>query len=485
MNQINTDQANEMGEKTILRLLIKFSLPSIAGMSVQALYYTADRIFIGQALGPLGIAGMTVSFPITMIGFGLMMLIGTGGTALISIGLGEQDIDRAEKVLGISIVLFVCSSLTFTIMGSIFLDPLLTLVGASETILPYARDYVQIMLFGTVFTGLGFGMNNFLRGEGNPRVAMAIMMIGAVLNIILDAIFILGFQMGMRGAAIAAIIAQSSSSAMVLYYFMSGKSLLKIHLKNLKPQWDIIRRILAIGLAPFAMMLVDSVMSTIWNRQLGAYGGDLAISVMGIISSINMFFMMPLFGLSQGSQPLLGFNYGARKIDRVKKTLLLTTIVAITISGVGFLVTVSFPIELIRIFNRDSETLIELGVGAMRIYFLSLPFMGYSIIASNYFQAVGKAKQAIFLILARSVLLQIPAILILPHFMGLNGVWLSSPLSMIGATLLTGVWQWFEMRSLNRQQAHLNAEESFIASQASLSSFPQTIQSNKNPGGSN
>ena len=371
MNAIKTDQANQMGESTILRLLIKFSLPSIAGMSVQALYYTADRIFIGHALGPLGIAGMTVSFPITMVGFGLMMLIGTGGTALISLGLGEKNTDRAEKVLGISIVLFICSSLLFTIGGLIFLEPLLTLVGASEIILPYARDYVQIMLLGTVFTGLGFGMNNFIRGEGNPRVAMVIMMIGAVLNIILDAIFILGFQMGMKGAAIAAIIAQSSSSAMVLYYFISGNSLLRIRLKNFKPQWDIIRRILAIGLAPFAMMLIDSVMSAIWNRQLGTHGGDLAISVMGIISSINMFFMMPLFGLSQGSQPLLGFNYGAHKIDRVKRTLLLTIFIATTISVLGFLITLSFPIELIRIFNRDSEALSNSGsVRCASIFYL-------------------------------------------------------------------------------------------------------------------
>ncbi|MEE8399352.1 MAG: MATE family efflux transporter [Desulfobacterales bacterium] len=463
MKDIDSDQANQMGEKTILRLLIQFSLPTIAGMSVQAIYYTADRIFIGHALGPLGIAGLTVSFPITMIGFGLMMLIGTGGTALISLGLGEKNIERAEKVLGISIVLFVCSSLIFTLVGSIFLDPLLVFVGASETILPYARDYVQIMLLGTVFTGLGFGMNNFLRGEGNPRVAMIIMVIGAVLNIILDAVFILGFRMGMRGAAIAALIAQSASSAMVLYYYISGKSLLKIHLENLKPQWDIVRRILAIGFAPFSMMLMDSVMSTIWNRQLGTFGGDLAISVMGIVSSINMFFMFPLFGLSQGSQPLLGFNYGARKIDRVKKTLLLTIIVATTISVVGFLVTLSFPIQLIRIFNRDSEILIELGTGAMRIYFLSLPFMGYSIVASNYFQAVGKARQALFLILARSALLQLPVILILPNFMGLNGVWMSAPVSMIGATLLTGIWQWFEMKSLNRTQADLDPGETFVA----------------------
>jgi putative MATE family efflux protein len=466
MKPISSDQANQMGEKTILRLLIQFSLPSIAGMSMQALYYTADRIFLGHALGPIGIAAITVSFPTTMIGFGLMMLIGTGGTALISLGLGEQNTDSAEKVLGISVLLFVCSSLIYTLGGSIFLSPLLTFVGASETILPYARDYLQIMLLGTVFTGLGFGMNNFLRGEGNPRIAMVIMVIGAVLNIILDAVFILGFQMGMRGAAVAAILAQSSSTAMVLYYFMSGRSLLKIHLKNLRPQWDIIRKILAIGLAPFAMMLIDSVMTTIWNRQLGTYGGDMAISVMGIIASINMFFMMPLFGLSQGSQPLLGYNYGARKIDRVKRTLLLTIAVAAAISVFGFLMTLSFPVELIRIFNRDSEALIELGVDAMRIYFLSLPFMGYSIIASNYFQAVGKAKQAIILIISRSALLQIPAILILPHFMGLKGVWLSSPLSMVGATVLTGAWQCFEMRSLNRMKAHLAAGDPTVPGKA-------------------
>lgn len=458
-----TDQAQQMGEKTILRLLTKFSLPSIAGMLVQAVYYTADRIFIGQALGPLGLAGMTVSFPITMVGFGLMMLVSTGGTALVSIRLGEQDIDQAERVLGISVLLLVCCSLAFTFVGLAFLDPMLILVGASDTVLPYAREYVQIMLMGTVFTGLSFGMNGFLRGEGNPRVAMIIMMAGAVLNIILDAVFIFQCGMGMKGAAIAAIISQTVSSTLALYYFFSGKSLLRIRYGNLRFRSDIVRRILAVGAAPFAMMLIDSVMSSIWNRQLGSYGGDLAISVMGVISAVSLFFGMPLFGLSQGSQPLLGFNYGAQKIDRVKRTLLLSIGIATAISVGGFLVAFSFPVELIRIFNRDSEALVELGVGAMRIFFLSLPFMGYSTIASNYFQAVGKAKQAVFLILARTALLQLPAILILPHFMGLEGVWLSSPLSMAGAALLTGVWQWFEMRDLNRKKQITESESALAA----------------------
>jgi len=455
MAQRNTDQARQMGEKPVLGLLAKFSLPSITGMSVQALYYAADRIFIGRALGPLGIAGMTVSFPVTMVGFGLMMLIGTGGTALVSIRLGEEKTDQAEKVLGISILLFVCSSLVFAAIGIVFLDPLLTLAGATEAILPYAREYLQIMLPGTVFTGLGFGMNGFLRGEGNPKGAMVIMIIGAVLNIILDAVFIFGFGMGMRGVAIAAVLAQASSSALAFRYFVSGRSLLSIRLRNFRPRWNIVSRITAVGLAPFAMMLIDSVMATIWNRQLGTYGGDMAIAIMGIIASINLFFGMPIFGLSQGSQPLLGFNYGAQHIGRVKRTLLLSIIVATAISVLGFAIAFAFPAELIRLFSRSSEPLVELGVNAMRIYFLSLPFMGYSVVASNYFQAVGKAKQAVFLIVARSALLMVPAILILPYYMGLNGVWLSSPLSMTGAALLTGVWQWFEMRSLNRRRREL------------------------------
>lgn len=445
------DQAEQMGEKPILRLLIKFSLPSMVGMIIQAVYYTVDRIFIGQSVGSLGIAATTITSPIMMMGFALAMLISVGGSALASIRLGEQKMQDAEKVLGTAFILLAIAGVLLTGLGQIFLRPLLVLIGASEGILPFAMAYMRLYLVGLAFMPIVFGLNNFVRAEGNPRLAMVYMVVGAILNIILDYVLIIELNMGMRGAGLASVLAQAVSSALVLHYYFGGSSLLKIRRANFRPEWPIIGRILAIGAAPFAMMVIDSVMIVVWNLQLGIYGGDLSISVMGILSSISMFLGMPVFGLSQGAQPLFGYNYGAVKLARVKKILLLTALNATLVTVIGFLVAFLFPSQLITIFNRSDSSLIEAGVPAMRIYFAAMPLMGFMIVVSNYFQAVGKARSAMILILVRTVLLQAPAILVFPLFFGLTGIWMSSPISMFGASLVTGIWLWFENRELNRR----------------------------------
>ncbi len=337
------DRAERMGQGSIPRLLLSFSIPAIVGMMVNALYNVVDRIFIGRGVGALGLAGATVGFPIMLVLMAFGMLVGMGGASLISIRLGEGKKDQAERILGNSFVLLIAISAVLSVLGLVFLDPLLRLFGASETILPYARQYVSIILAGSVFMGLGFGMNNFIRAEGNPRIAMATMLIGAVLNIILDPIFIFVLNLGIRGAALATILSQAVAAAWVLSYFVGKRSSLSLRPANFRLDPQILRAIVAIGSPPFVMQLAASALNAILNNQLQRYGGDLAISAMGIMYGIVMFIFMPVFGLNQGAQPIIGFNYGAGKYDRVRKTLVLAIGAATGIMLVGFFVTRVFP----------------------------------------------------------------------------------------------------------------------------------------------
>jgi len=448
------DRSRLLGEENIGKLLLKFSIPAIVGMLVNAFYNIVDRIFIGNGVGKLGIAGITIGFPIMIILMAFGMLIGLGANALISIRLGENKKDDAELILGNSMILLILVSLIVSALGLIFLDPLLVLFGASKDVLPYAKEYLSVILFGAVFQSVGFGMNNFIRGEGNPRVAMITMLIGAVLNIILDYLFIFKFNMGIRGAALATIISQATSAVWVLFYFLGGRSLLKIHLKNLKLQFSVIGKIFAIGSAPFSMQVAASGITALLNNSLATYGGDTAISAMGIINSVTMMILMPMFGINQGAQPIIGFNYGAKKFDRVKKTLKLAIMAASTIVLIGFIATRLFPQQIIQLFNKDKD-LIKIGTNGMKIFLIMLPIIGFQIVSSNYFQAVGKPKHAMFLSLSRQVLLLIPALLILPRFLGLNGVWAAGPVADLGSSILTGTFLFYELRHLDERHAEM------------------------------
>ncbi len=450
------DRSKRMGRGSIPRLLLTFSAPAIVGMMVQALYTVVDRIFVGQAVGTLGIAGIGVSFPFMLILLAFGMLIGYGGTALVSIRLGEQKKDEAERVLGNATVLLAGAAILLTAVGLALLTPLLRLFGASEQILPYARDYLQIIVLGCVFQVIGFGLNAMIRGEGNPRMAMITMLIGALLNMALDPIFLFGFGWGMRGAAAATVIAQAVSALWVLSYFRGGSSLLALHVRNLRLRWSICVPILAIGSPIFAMQIAGSALNAIMNHQLLIHGGDLAISVMCIIHAVVMFIAMPIFGLNQGAQPIIGYNYGALRFDRVKRTLQTAIVAASGTTCAGFLVVMFFPAQLVWLFNRDDPALVQLGIHAMRICLAMLPIVGFQIVSASYFQAVGKPKQAMFLSLSRQVLLLIPAILILPHFFGLDGVWAAIPTADLGSSILTGTWLAFELRHLRRRHAESN-----------------------------
>ncbi|MCQ4923272.1 MATE family efflux transporter [Tissierella carlieri] len=439
MNREN-ERRKLLGEEPIGKLLVKFSLPAITGMIVNALYNIVDRIFIGKGVGELAIGGLFISSPISLIIMAFGMLIGIGGNTLVSIKLGQDRKEEAEKVTGNSFVLLILISLCISVFGLIFLKPLLNVFGASPSNYQYAYDYMKIILIGAPLQAIGFGMNNFIRGEGSPTIAMKTMLIGAISNTILDPIFIFWFNMGVEGAALATIISQGLSALWVMRYFFGGKSMLNIKKEYLKLKLEIAKDIVLIGLGPFSMQIAGSMVTVLLNNSLKNYGGDLANSSMAVINSVAMMVMMPVFGINQGSQPIIGFNYGAQKYDRVKETLKYATIAATAITTMGFLLTQLFPAQLYQLFiskEGNITEILKIGIPGMRIYLAMFPIVGFQVVSSNYFQATGRPKHAMLLSLSRQVLVLIPALIILPKIYGLTGVWLAGPISDLIASIIT------------------------------------------------
>lgn len=441
--------SKKMLSESTAKLLLKFSLPAIVGLLVNALYNIVDSIFVGRGVGDLALAGVTVTFPLITTYMAFIMMIGMGATAIISIKLGEDKPKEAEKIMANALVLFVIMGFTLTVFGLIYLEQILIFFGASVDVLPYATDYTRIILLGSTFLALGTGMNNFMRAEGSPKVAMNTMLIGAFTNIFLDYIFIFIFKWGIKGAALATIISYMVNTIWVMYHFVSGNSSLRIKFRNMKLRWALVSRIFVVGFPTFVLQVTASIQQLILNRKLGQYGGDTALAVIGIIMSITTFLVMPAMGISQGAQPIVGFNHGAKRYDRVKEVLTLSVISATTIVTIGFVVSKLFPYQLIGLFNTNPQ-LIEMGVYGMNIFFKFLPLVGVQMISASYFQAVGKPNQATLLSLSRQVIIFIPLLVILPKTYGLNGVWWSAPLSDIGAFILTGIWLLVEVKQLSK-----------------------------------
>jgi putative MATE family efflux protein len=377
------------------------------------------------------------------------MLIGIGANSLVAIRLGENRKEEAEGIFGNALVLLIITSAVLSIIGLIFLEPFLKLLKTSEDIMPFAVDYLQIILLGGVFQSIGMGMNNFIRSEGNPKIAMYTMLIGAFINTVLDPVFIFVFGWGMKGAALATILSQAVSAIWVIAYFMRGKSLLKIRLKYLRLKPEYIGSILALGAAPFAMQIAASVLNFIMNFNLGKFGGDVAISGMGIVNSIITLMIMPIFGINQGVQPIIGYNYGAKKYDRVKEAYKISVVFASVIVVLGWVLTRVFPEQLVYLFNREDAELISFGTVAIQKFLIFLPIIGFQIVSSNYFQAIGKPKYSAFLGLSRQVLVLIPALIILPEFFGLNGILYAGPLSDLISSVITGIFIVIEMKNLD------------------------------------
>lgn len=452
------DRAERLGSGSISSLLLTFSAPAVVGMVAQALYNIVDRVFVGQRLGALGIAGTTLAFPVMMVLMALSMLIGYGAAALVSIRLGEQRRDAAEEVLGHAAILLLLAAALLTTAGLTLLHPLLQVVGASAQSQPYARDYLQIILGGCVFQVVGFGLNAVIRAEGSPQVAMYSLLIGALLNTLLNPLFLFGLGWGMRGAAAATVLAQAVSAVWVVSHFVWGRSLLKFHARNLRLRFNICASIVAAGSPLFAMQMAGSVVNALLYNRLRLYGSDVAISAMGIVHAVAMFFAMPIFGLNQGAQPIIGYNYGAQRFDRVKQTLQAAVLAATAITVLGFLAAMLFPAQLVRLFDPHDKSLLQLGTHAIHTTLVMLPIVGFQVVGAGYFQAVGKPKQALFLMLSRQVLILIPAVIILPQFLGLDGVWAALPTADLLSALLTATWLFMELRQLDRRHARAGRE---------------------------
>lgn len=442
---------NALGEKSIGKLLWEYSLPAVTGMLVNALYNVVDSIFVGNGVGELGLAAVTIAFPIMIILMAFGMLVGIGATAQVSIRIGEKRKDEAERILGNAFSLALTIALTLTAVLIIFLDPILIALGAEPAILPYARDFTRIIVMGSVFTYIGFGLNNIIRAEGSPRTAMVTMLISAVLNTILNPLFIFGLKLGISGSALATVLSQAVSATWVLTYFLGPKGYLKLRLRNLKLEMKIICTIFSIGMSPFLMQIAASVVTVMYNHSLMVYGGELAVAAMGIVNRVSMLMLMPIFGISQGVQPIIGYNFGAKSYGRVKEALKKAILAATAFGTIGFVFVQALDNYIIRIFNSNSE-LISIGSYGLRIFLAMLPIIGFQIVSSTYFQAVGKANQSLFLSLSRQVIILIPLIVILPKFWGLTGIWMTSPIADLSSSVITAIFLVSEVRKLRLEK---------------------------------
>lgn len=448
------EYVNPLGEEKVSKLLVKFSVPAIAGMMVNALYNIVDRIYIGncEELGSFGLAAITIGFPIMIMLLAIGILLGVGGATLFSIRLGEKQQENAENALGNAFVLLIIAGLLFMISGQIFLKPLLMLFGASEAVLPYSMEYMRVIFFGSVFQVVSMGMNNFIRADGNPKIAMMTMFLGAGINTLLDPLFIYIFRMGMTGAALATILAQAISAVWVVAYFTGKRSRNKLKLKYMKLKLNLAARIISLGLPGFFMQIANSLLNMILNKSLFIYGGDIAVSGMGVINSLQTILLMPIIGLNQGLQPIISFNFGAKKYSRVKNAVKLAILAATVIVVSGYIITRLFPGQLIALFNREPE-LINFGSKALIRWFFCMPVIGFQIISANYFQAVGRPRSSMFLTLTRQIIFLIPAVIIFPRFWGINGLLYAAPFADFFSVLLTGIWFYYGIKNLGENGA--------------------------------
>ncbi|MEF9959545.1 MAG: MATE family efflux transporter [Niameybacter sp.] len=449
------NKQNELGTESILKLLIKFSIPAIIGMVVNMLYNVVDRIYIGNIpnVGGLAITGVGITMPVTQIITAFGMLIGIGTCASISLSFGKSKHEEAQNYLGNGVTATLIISILIAILGNVFAEDILILFGASENTLPFALTYIRPLLLGTIFNLFAFGLNNSIRSDGNPKLSMFTMIIGALINIILDPLFIFTFGLGIQGAAFATVLSQFIASCWVLYYFTkSSKSSIKLTLKDMKFNLPIIKGIFIVGLSPFCMQVASSIVSVIANKSLMTYGGDLAIGAMAIITSISTIYIMPIYGLNQGAQPIIGYNYGAGNLDRVKKTYLYSLITATILLTLSFLFIETYPYVAVNMFNNDPD-LTEITVSGMKLFLLSMPIIGIQMTASNYYQAVGKAKKAMVISLSRQVIFLIPCFLIIPKFLGLKGVWLAGPIADSLAILVSSIVIFREIHMLGKTES--------------------------------
>jgi putative MATE family efflux protein len=433
------ESASFLGEERISALLWRFSVPAIAGMLVTALYNVVDSIFVGQGVGEIALTAVTIAFPVMTFLMAIGMLVGVGAATMVSLRLGEKRRDDAEMILGNALTLMAVLIFVTTGMFLYFLDDfLIDFLGVAPEVFPYARDFISIILLGSVFMHVGFGLNNVIRAQGDPHTALKTQLIAAGVNILFNYLFVFVLPWGVKGAALATIMAQATAAVWVVYYFTYGPGVLRFHWHCLRLRPAIVKDIFRIGVAPFLMQVVASAVMVILNVRIQMFGGTSAVAAYGVINRVQMLLMMPIVGISQGAQPIIGYNYGARDFTRVLKTLKLAITSAVLVGCVGFCFAEFFPQEIIRIFN-ESEALVALGTPGMRIFLFMSPVVGFQIISANYFQATGKPLYSIAFSMLRQLIVLIPMIYILSGYFGLMGVWIASPISDTASSLLTGI----------------------------------------------
>lgn len=430
-------QVRDLEHKSIGKLMWTYFLPSFAGMLANSLYNIVDRIYIGQGVDALALSGLSVVFPLMIIFMAFGMLVGMGAAVRISLSLGEKNYARANKILGNALFMTVTLGIALTVTAYFLKEPALRLFGAGPETIKYASEYYGIIIAGVPFGLTGYALNNLIRAEGNPRSSMISIFISAGVNIILDPILIFGFDMGVKGAAYATIFSQFILFVWVLVHFRGKRSVLKLKKVNIRPDPLIIKLIITIGFAPFAMNIASSVVTGIMNTQLIKFGGDIAVGAMGIVNSATILMVLAIISINMAVQPIVGFNYGAGLYCRVRTAVLLAMKYATLVAVGGWLICMLIPGSIISVFNSDNMELRAAGIMGLRIYCAVLPVIGFQIIASSYFQAIGMAKIATLLSLLRQILVLLPLVLILPKFWGIEGVWIANPISDVVAAVIS------------------------------------------------
>lgn len=429
--------ATELGTKPIKSLLTQYAIPAIIAMTAASLYNMVDSIFIGHGVGALAISGLAITFPLMNLAAAFGSLVGVGASTLVSVKLGQKDYTTAQQILGNVVSLNLIIGIAFTFLTLLFLDPILFFFGASEATIPYARDYMVIILLGNVITHMYLGLNSVLRSAGHPQKAMIATILTVMINTLLDPLFIYTFHMGIKGAAVATILAQIISLAWLVKLFSQKKDLLHFKRGIYRLRKKLVENIIGIGLAPFFMNLASCFIVILINKGLHQYDGDLAIGAFGIVNRIVFLFVMIVMGLNQGMQPIAGYNFGAQQFHRVNQVMKMTVVIATLITTAGFLIGELIPTMAVSIFTTDQH-LTRMASTGLQIVVLCFPIIGFQMVTSNFFQSIGMAQKAIILSLSRQVLILIPCLIILPMFWGAQGVWFSMPISDAMASLIAG-----------------------------------------------
>ncbi len=440
----------ELGTRPVGRLLFEYALPAMIAMVASSLYNIIDRAFIGQVVGPDAIAGLGITFPFMNLSGAFGAAVGVGASTAISVKLGQKDYETAQRLLGNTFTLNILLGVGLAVVCLVFIDPILRFFGASEQTLPYAREFMEVILAGNVVTHMYFGMNAVLRAASKPRHAMAATLFTVAMNILLDVVFIWWWKWGIRGAAFATILSQTMAMSWQLWIFSDRRQLLHLRRSALRLKRYLVKLIVSIGISPFLMNACACVVVIFMNNQFVRYGGDMAVGAYSISNSIGMIFVMFVVGLNQGMQPIAGYNYGARNYNRMLRVLNLAIVSATVIMLIGWSIAMFAPRFCARIFTTDEE-LIRLGIDGIRINMAVFPIIGFQMVVTNFFQCIGKVKVSIFLSLSRQLLFLLPMLMVLPRFYGLNGVWASLPASDLTAAVVAFILMAAYMRKFRKQ----------------------------------